>query len=338
MAQSNRVTRADVAKLAQVSETVVSYVLNGNRYVRQDKRERVEQAIQSLQYQPNPVARMLKGKSSNHIAFIADQIDNEHFGKIIEEMDRQAYGDGYIISLCANRNDKQFVSRILNRQFDGVVISSISFPEEHVLQLTQAGMPVVLLMNRDYTELPAQVGRIDTGLYEGARACVRHLVEDCGRRKILYIDRFSRNGHFSTEQDLRYRGFIHQMRESGLPVSLAHIISGCTCEEEVVAAIQARIQQGFAADAIFGRNDRLAVLGTAAVQNMGLTVPKDVAVIGFDNSTLSRYVQPALSTVEIDRHGIAQAAIRMLKMLISGETAQEEYFETRLIQRSSTLG
>ena len=80
-----RPTRKDVAKLAGVSETVVSYVINNNRYVSQDKRLRVQEAIKKLNYRPNNIARTLKGKSSNHIVFIADQIVTEHFSLLIRE-------------------------------------------------------------------------------------------------------------------------------------------------------------------------------------------------------------------------------------------------------------
>ena len=83
-----RVTRADVAKMAGVSETVVSYVINNNRYVAMDKRKRVEEAVRALNYRPNNIARALKGKQSNQILFIADHITNEYFASIVSEMDK----------------------------------------------------------------------------------------------------------------------------------------------------------------------------------------------------------------------------------------------------------
>ena len=92
-----RVTRADVAKEAGVSETIVSYVVNNNRYVAKDKRTRVEEAIAKLHYRPNNVARALKGKRSNQLLFIADQITNEYFSRIVSEMDKYAYEAGFLI-------------------------------------------------------------------------------------------------------------------------------------------------------------------------------------------------------------------------------------------------
>ena len=123
-----RVTRADVAKLAGVSETIVSYVINNNRYVARDKRKRVEEAVKELNYRPNNMARALKGKQSNQLLFIADHITNEYFSSIVSEMDKYAYDAGYLISLCANRNTPEFISQVISRQYDGIIVSSASFP------------------------------------------------------------------------------------------------------------------------------------------------------------------------------------------------------------------
>ena len=128
--KKERVTRADVAALAGVSETIVSYVINNNRYVAKDKRERVEEAVRVLNYRPNNVARALKGKPSNQILFIADDITNEYFASIVNEMDQYAYDAGYLISLCGNRNTQEFVSQVISRQYDGIIVSSGSFPAE----------------------------------------------------------------------------------------------------------------------------------------------------------------------------------------------------------------
>ncbi len=329
------VTRADVARLAGVSNTIVSYVINNNRYVDKEKRIRVEEAIKKLNYRPNNIARALKGKRSNHIIFIADQITNEHFSQIISEMDKYAYNEGYIISLCENRNSQEFVSQIISRQFDGIVISSISFTEEFIKQFVDARIPVVLLKNRDYEHIEG-VGTINTGLYNGAKECVKHLIAK-GRENILYLDRISTRGNFSTDNDLRLRGFIEQMKESKLTFSEKNIITGCASEEEVITKIKQRIQEGFQVDGIFGRNDILACIGMQALKQIGMKIPEDVSVIGFDNSNLSKYTFPTLTTMEIPRKEIGMSAIKCLHRMIDGGTVPDEVsFSTKLIERDST--
>lgn len=330
-----QVTRKDVAEEAGVSVTVVSYVINNNRYVDKEKRRRVEEAIQKLHYKPNSIARALKGKKLNHIVFIADQIVTEHFSFLVSELDKHAYDLGYMISLCANRNTEQFVESIISRQYDGVIISSISFPKEYINQLIHADIPVVLLVNRDYNDVLG-AAKINNGLYHGARENVRYL-EAKGCKNIIYIDRFSTHNHFSDRNDMRYRGFADQMCESGLSGTPEHnLITGCRNEQEVREKTAAYLKQ-HPVDAIFGRNDKMACIAMQTAQKLGYRVPCDIAVVGFDNSSLGQYCTPPITSMEIQREKIAQTAIEMLKQMIETHTLPEEVtYRTRLIEREST--
>lgn len=324
-----------VAREAGVSETIVSYVVNNNRYVDKYKRQRVLEAIDKLGYRPNAAARMLKFKKSNHLIFVADHIDNEHFGKLLAEMDRLLYSKGYFISLVQNRNDDEFIQHIISRQFDGVIVSSISMKEQHIKTLCDAGVPVVVLMNRDYRELPEAAGRVYPGLYEGARQCVRHLYAG-GSRHIFYIDRISQRNHFSDELDLRLAGFVDEMRALSLPGAGENVITGCKTEEEVVGRIVAMVQSGTPLDALFARNDKMAAIGMQAVKRLGLAIPGEVAVIGFDNSNLSRHIAPPLTTMEINREAVAGAAIDVLQSLLEKGSADPVRLQTSLIVRETT--
>ena len=84
-------TRKDVAELAGVSETIVSYVINANRYVSADKKKRVLEAVEKLHYRPNSIARALKGKGNSHVLFITDNVANDYFGRLLQELDSVAY-------------------------------------------------------------------------------------------------------------------------------------------------------------------------------------------------------------------------------------------------------
>ncbi len=330
-----QVTRKDVAQLAGVSETIVSYVINNNRYVDREKRRRVEEVIRELNYRPNTIARALKGKSTNHIAFIADQIITEHFSLLISELDKHAYDLGYMVSLCSNRNSQKFINDIISRRYDGIIISSISFPSEYIQQLIDARIPVVLLANRDYREIQG-AGLIHNGLYEGAKAVVRYLAGK-GRRNIIYIDRFSNQGHFSDYNDLRYRGFVEETRALGISQNPGElVITGCADPQEVAGAVKKYLEE-HPVDAIFGRNDKVACIAMQAAQQLGRLVPGDIAVVGFDNSTMSQYTSPPITSMEIPREGIAKSAVEMLQQMIEqGEIPQPVTYSTRLIERAST--
>lgn len=336
MNQNNkRVTRADVAREAGVSETIVSYVVNNNRYVAKDKRERVEAAITRLHYRPNNVARALKGKRSNQILFIADQITNEYFSRIVSEMDKYAYQAGFLISLCANRNTPEFVSQIISRQYDGIIISSISFPIEYVETLARAGIPVVLFEHQKHKMLSANVATLESGLYSGARKGVRHLIET-GRKSIIYIDRVSRKGNVSGLSDLRLSGYLDEMKAWGLDAGKDTVIAGCHNEEELAGAVIEYLKCHPETDGMIGRNDMMACTAMQAAISMGRQVPEDIGVVGFDNSSISRFCSPRLTTLEMPRAEISKAAIEMIGQMIDGEETQPSIFETELIIREST--
>ena len=119
-----KVTRKDVAREAGVSETIVSYVLNKNRYVKEEKRQRVLEVVEKLQYHPNNIARALHGKGSLQILFIAEELSSGYFSELVSQMSRDAYRRGYMISLCESQEEDEFVSQILSRQFDGLFVSA----------------------------------------------------------------------------------------------------------------------------------------------------------------------------------------------------------------------
>lgn len=330
-----RVTRADVAKMAGVSETVVSYVINNNRYVAMDKRKRVEEAVRALNYRPNNIARALKGKQSNQILFIADHITNEYFASIVSEMDKYAYNSGYLISLCANRNTEEFVSQVISRQYDGIIVSSASFPAEYVEQFTQAGIPVVVFRRLRHQKTIEQVAYLETGLYTGARSAVSHLIEK-GCQNIVYIDRISARGHISPPDDMRFGGFVDEMEANGFLVGPENIICGCRSREELEEDVKRRLRTGSQVDGIFGRNDMIACIAMTAASQIGFKVPEEIKVIGFDDSSISRFCSPKLSTVSLRKAEIAKTAIDMLTQMIGGSQPENVDFDTTLIERDST--
>ena len=330
-----RVTRADVAKLAGVSETIVSYVINNNRYVARDKRKRVEEAVKELNYRPNNMARALKGKQSNQLLFIADHITNEYFSSIVSEMDKYAYDAGYLISLCANRNTPEFISQVISRQYDGIIVSSASFPAEYVEQFSEAGIPVVVFKRIRYHQFSGNVAMLGTGLYEGARKAVRHLIER-GCNHIVYADRISAKGHVSPPDDLRFGGFVDEMEPNGFLVGDENIVCGCHNQEVLEEEIKRRLRTGTQVDGIFGRNDMIACIAMTAAKQIGLRVPEDVKVIGFDDSSISRFCSPKLSTISLKKKEIAKTTVDMLTQMVKGKRVDDVNFDTTLVEREST--
>ena len=328
-------TRKDVAREAGVSETIVSYVLNNNRPVSADKRKRVMDAVRRLNYRPNAIARALKGKGNSHLLFIVDNIANEYFGRLMQAFNAIAYDEGYLVSLMETVNTQEFVSRVLSRQVDGVVISSTTLDEEYIQALIDNGLPTVLLMVRDYENLSGRFARLYTGIEPGIMDAVQALSQQ-GRRHIVYVDRVSANGHFSSARDPRYRGFCRQMDALGLAMPGSSFVSGCADFDALGAAISARIADSAPVDAFVCRNDRIACTVLKAVQEVGRRVPQDIAVVGYDNSDLSRFSTPQLTSVMPDQADIARGILSLTEDLIRGEAPQDWHSSAKLILRQST--
>lgn len=114
------------------------------------------------------------------------------------------------------------------------------------------------------------------------------------------------------------------------------VITGCTSHEELFDAVCKRVTEGAPVDGYICRNDRIACTVISALQHCGKRIPEDASVIGFDNSTLSRFIHPQLTTLAHDQPGIARAAIEMIEAMNEGEMPADRYFSTTLIERNTT--
>ncbi|MCY1151755.1 MAG: LacI family DNA-binding transcriptional regulator [Sphaerochaetaceae bacterium] len=333
-----RVTRKDVAERANVSPTIVSYVINNNRYVDSEKRKRVEKALKELGYKPNAIARALKGKQSNHILFIVDDLQSEHFSKIMKQMDSWAFENNYFISLCESRNSDSFVNQVHQRYFDAILIASGTFKQKYIQALINTQIPIVILEMRKYDKLSGDFGLINTGLYEGARLCCKTLIEK-QRDKLLFIDSFeSMSFTKSTKNDFRYKGFIDELKMHNYVESINYkIISSCKNEKELQLKLEEVINSGFKVNGVFGRTDSVAIHTMYKLIDMGYRIPKDCSIIGVNNARISRYTTPQVTTLDINREAIGKSIIKILEQLFHKEEnpTLNISLQTSLIKRKS---
>jgi len=333
-----RVTRQDVAERANVSPTIVSYVINNNRYVDSEKKKRVQLAMKELGYKPNAMARALKGKQSNHILFIVDDLQSEHFSKIMKEIDSWAYENNYFISLCESRNSDSFVNQVFQRYFDAILIASGTFKQKYIQELINTNIPVVILEMRKYDKLSGNFGLINTGLYQGARNCCRTLIER-GRTRIVFIDSFKTLSFTkSPKDDFRYKGFIDELESNGFKKDLNYkIVNSCSNEMELAIELKKIIDSGFIIDGIFGRTDSVAIQSMYKLIDLGLTIPNDCSIIGVNNARISRYTTPQLATLDINREEIGKATIEILDKMFKHKGISDLCIslETTLIKRAS---
>lgn len=320
------VTRKDIAREAGVSETIVSYVINDNRYVDAEKKKRVLAAVEKLGYRPSPIARALKGKTSNHVLFIADDMMSEYFGIIIGEMEKRLSGKGYMISLSTDKGDPSFVKKVLDWNFDGVIVGSRTMDQRSIQTLISSSIPTVLLAINEYPVFEGRYGVIYTGLKGGAIDAVSAM-KKIGRKKIVYIDSLSEKYVLPT--DYRYQGYCQVVQE---PL----VISGVPTQEALEIKVRDLYRKEHF-DGILARTDSVALYAIRALKDLGVKVPDDVSVVGFNNSKMCEYTSPTLSSVRIRQDLIAESALNLMLELRKECDAQvlRAELKTELIKRES---
>ncbi len=334
----SRPTRSDVAKEAGVTDTIVSYVINANRYVDREKKQRVHDAIKKLGYRPNTMARALKGKTTNHILFVVDDIQSEHFANIINEIDTLASNKGYFFTLCFDKGDDDFFQRITDGFFDGLVIGSSRFPENKIQELIDLQIPVVLFEIRDYPGLKGSFGKINTGLFDGACQCVQAMFNN-GSKNIAYVGgrTYIESYDEIVLEDFRFQGYKSELNRLGLEYNRENTIVSYKTKTDLKERVIALLQSENQPDAFLCKTDYVACVVMEAIKEYGLSLPRDVSVVGFNDSAMCSFTEPKLSSVKIDRKSAGKKVLELLEGLIHKNENQsyEVLLQSKLIIRDS---
>jgi LacI family transcriptional regulator len=323
------VTRKDVARYAGVSTAVVSYVVNGGpKNVAPATEAKVLDAIRVLGYRPNAAARALKLGSSETIGVVVPDTGNPFFELLSHAVEDAAAELGYGMVLANSggslSKEKRNIRNLAARQVDGVVLASVLFePDLEVLET--AGIPSVLLNHA--SESPG-FNSVGVDLEAGARMAVEHLVEHGHERIGLAI-----GTNTSNSLDGREAGWINALRDAGLPEGpIARTrfdrAGGYLAGQRLLAAAERPT-------AIFASSDMQGVGILRALHEAGLSVPGDVALVGFDGSIEAEYTWPAMTTVEQPVRDMAEYAVSVLVGALRGQPAEQRIFPTALRVRAS---
>lgn len=328
------VTISDVAKKANVSRSTVSRVLNNQTYhIREETRRAVLKAAQELDFKPNTVARSLKTKKSHCIGVITDDIDTPFLPSMLKAIEQYAFSHGYNALVCNSgyELDKQktYIDMLAQRQVDGIIFAA-SFVSSYTQELINPGLPIVYA----YSLSPhATKNSVLSDDVHAAQKAVDYLV-DLGHRRIGYI-----NGpeHVIPSQE-RIKGYKKALAEHGLDFD-ARLVKNGEWEDPKSAyeATQRLLALPEPPTAIFAANDVMATGVIDAVCDLGLQVPGDISVLGYDDRDLARFVKPALTTVRLPMADIGAAAAKMLIDCVEhGETLIDSaYVPCQLIIRDS---
>ncbi|TDW28296.1 LacI family transcriptional regulator [Rhizobium azibense] len=327
----SKTTIADVARAAGVSPMTVSRVLNGHGGASAETSERVVSAASALNYRPNPFARGLRSDRSRTIGFLVPDITNPFFPEIIRGAEDAANAAGYNLLLSnvveSSKREAELIDAFLLHRVDGIIVCSARLPDA-ALHKALSPHRAAVLINR---EAPKDVaGTIMTDYEHGASQAINHLVAR-GRRKIAIIAG-PRNSYGGK---CRLIGIGKTLAEHGLqapePIYCDPTVAGGRiAAEELLAA-----KSGF--DALVCYNDLNAIGAMKACRAAGITVPQQMALVGFDDIPIAELMSPALTTLRVHKREMGEAAVRLLLSRIVTKNKQHGVvIEPELMVRETT--
>lgn len=332
-------TLKDVALRAGVSIKTVSNVVNGYAHVTEEMRERVREALEELQYQPNLPARYLRKSRVGVLALAIPDFSNSYFSDIGSAVMKTASTRSYKVLVDHTDGDHAKELLVVNglrlHLIDGIIFSPISLELED-LQFQKIEVPLVLIGERF---LDAPYDHIAIENVAAACTATQHLIQ-LGRRRIAAIGAYpTLSGETGS---MRLQGYMQALAEANQPfdpqlvmqTEFYHRIDGFRAMQQLLTLEQPP-------DAIFCFNDLMALGAMRALHEANYRVPEDVAVVGFDDVEDGRYATPSLTTIAPDKEKIGALAVSLLVERIEGKRvskAQHVEVPFHLIIRESTIG
>ena len=308
-------TIADVAQKAQVSIATVSRVLNGTTPVDVEKADRVRLAMEELQFVPRHAARALAGKRTHTIGLVLSDISGAFFPPMLKGVEAGAYEAGYDLLIHSTKKEGPSRRPLGEHNTDGLLIFTDSLDHHELHRLHGLNFPLVLLHLTPPDSLNIPVIAVENK--DGAAMLVNHLIETHGRRRIVFLQ-----GPQEHEDSVwRERGYLEALEAHGIPFAPELVACGEFDEDEAFATVQQMLVDGIEFDAIFAGDDDSAIGAMHALQMAGRRIPEEIAVVGFDDIPLARYLSPPLTTVRAPIESIGREAVHQLVQLMSGHLA-----------------
>ncbi|NOZ29965.1 MAG: LacI family transcriptional regulator [Chloroflexi bacterium] len=328
-----RPTILDVARLAGVSKTTVSRVVNGDdRWVRPEVRRRVRQAIAELGYERNALAGGLRTGRTHTILLVLPDITNPFWPEVArgvqDALDAQGYATVLANSDWEERREREFLSMAVRNRFAGIIINPARISND---DLVASGIPTVVLgLGGKYPDLDM----VGNDSFSGTALALQHLL-DLGHERIGLINGVSRRSGGSSRLE-SYRQFF---QERGLPVSEEWVVTCPYGQEFGYQSMKRLLRLDEPPTAVLAANDVLAIGALRAVQEEGLHVPDDISIVGMDDIYAVSVTTPPLTTVAKQKHALGWQAATFLLERMRHEAPEEPRryrFPCYLVQRGST--
>lgn len=318
----------DVAKLAGVSPSTVSRVMNGNPAVRPSTVEKVRSAASQLDYVPSTAARSLSLGRTNTVAFLLPDLSNPMFQQVLRGANRAAAAAGYRLLVTDSVGDADAEACLAieaRRRADALLLCSPRMSPRDLRRVLDAADPVVLI-NRAAEAAGSPVVSVDYA--EGSRALMRRLMRQ-RHRAFVYLAGPARSiSNREREQALRALVREHE----GVTLKILRVDGAI---EDGYAALGPVLDSG--ATAVLCYNDAVAIGLLGKLNEAGVSVPGDISVAGYDDIPFARYVTPSLTTVSVPKEDLGRHAWEQVERVLRGDTSPASLtFAPRLVERTST--
>lgn len=307
------VTLADVAGHVGVSARTVSRVVNDEGGCTPETRDRILDAIAELGYRPNLMARGLIRRRSDTIGLVAAEMLDPFFPEIAEGVRAAAASIGRTIFLVSTDSDRvrqhRALTSLLGHGVDGVIVFPARDSHGDLIRFAADGLPIVVV--NDEIEAPG-IAVVTAEIQNGATLAVDHLVRHGRTRVAMLIDRSAKREERPSRRELGYRASLQKSGTATSPdliIEVDNSIAGGRAGAEELLRHERR------PDAIFAYNDVIAIGALQHLITHGVSVPDDVAVVGFDDITMCEGVTPRLTSVRIDRDLLGRTAVEALQAL-----------------------
>lgn len=324
----------DVARLAGVSTSTVSHVINKDRFVSEAITLKVDEAIKSLNYAPSALARSLKLNQTHTIGMLITASTNPFYSELVRGVERSCFERGYSLVLCNTEGDEQRMNRnletLMQKRVDGLLLlcTETHQPSQEIMQ-RYPSIPTVMM---DWAPFDGDSDLIQDNSLFGGDMATQYLI-DKGYRRIACIA----GPLDKTPSRLRLEGYQLAMARAGIAVEDGFIITSDFEFSGGLKAMQALLALPALPQAVFVGNDAMAVGVYQALYQAGLRVPQDIAVVGYDDIELARYMTPPLTTVHQPKDELGELAIDVLihRMANPAQAQQRVQLTPELIVRGS---
>jgi DNA-binding LacI/PurR family transcriptional regulator len=336
-------TLADVARMAGVVAMTASRAINQSGYVSTEVRERVSEAVKKLNYRPNMVARQLRVRHLNAIGILLPDIANPFSTELVDGVKQVFDEAGYTTFIATTsgsiRQEGASLQAFADHRVDGLIVATrgTKMGDEVLREISRRGIPTVTIGR------PVKLASVDcvtANHWQGAFDAVTHLIS-IGHRDIGFIG-------ISPEDRLtlrRYRGYAAALEQAGLEIRTEYIVGppnapAFATQEDGFSGMEKLAQLRRPPTAVFARNDFTAIGAMRAAHTLGMRVPDDMAIVGFDNIPLAAFTTPPLTTVAqpIREQGAAAARFLLDRITATESRASKKIsMECKLIIRGSTV-